>query len=192
MAGKPDAHAALEIQERRRKVAALYIKGWRQSAIAEAVGVDQSIVSRDLKEIRLEWREARLASMDEWIDAQLAKIDYMETQAWEQWEKSKGERKKTTKKEIERGDQSGIEKSLTLEEGLGDPRYLGIVDKAIERRCKLLGLEKAPQENKGSELTADKIAAIRSLRQDLLGNDGFQGSGNLASDTQPDGLGTNG
>lgn len=194
MAGKPDAHEQLEIQERRRKVADLYIKGWRQSAIAEVVGVHVSNVCRDLAAIREEWREARLDSTEAWIDAQLAKIDKMELEAWEQWEKSKGDRKKTTKKESEGADGSGprLEKTLSIEDGLGDPRYLAMVDKAIERRSKLLGLEKAPQDNKGSELPADIAAAVRQLRQGLLKDDGFQCSGNLEADTEPDGLGTDG
>lgn len=190
MAGHPDAHESLEIQERRKKTAELYIKGWRQSAIAELVGIHVSTVCRDLAIIRQEWRESRLDSTEAWIDAQLAKIDKMEMEAWEQWEKSKGERKKLTKKEGESGTGSYLEKSVTIEEGLGDPRYLAVVDRAIERRCKILGLEKEPQQKSDNALAADAIVAIRQLRQELIEDSGFQSSGNLAADAKPTDLGT--
>lgn len=142
--------------ERERDLARLseqYLRGVPQWKIAEMFGVSQQQVSRDLRELRRRWLQSSQANMDELIARELAKIDNLEAENWTAWERSFGEHRKDTVKfvgsppgDVEDGDRPGTEKVATerktvTEELAGDPRFLQGIDRCIERRCKLLGLE---------------------------------------------------
>jgi IS30 family transposase len=49
--------AGIEVEDRRARVIALYSKGLNQAEIAEKLGVNQSTVSRDLREMREQSRK---------------------------------------------------------------------------------------------------------------------------------------
>lgn len=67
-----------ELATRRRKVAELRLQHWTESEIAEALGVSQPTISRDLAHIRDEWREERVRSYDDWVAEELAKLAALE------------------------------------------------------------------------------------------------------------------
>ena len=67
-----------ELATRRRKVAELRLQHWTESEIAEALGVSQPTISRDLAHIRDEWREERVRSYDDWVAEELAKLAVLE------------------------------------------------------------------------------------------------------------------
>lgn len=121
--------------------ARMYLQGATQAAIAKHLGVTQQTVSNDLKEIRARWRESSIRDFDAIKEQELAKIDLVESQYWEQWEQSK-KTKITTRNEDGMTEKGSILKEVTIaEEKCGDPRYLDGVMKCIERRCALLGLD---------------------------------------------------
>ncbi len=130
-----------ETAERRAKVAKLYLQGKSQHAIALEVGINQGNVSRDLEAIRQQWLESSLVDFNAARARELAKIDLMEAEANDAWERSKLNReiqsvKKTT------GDQGDkTETAMRKEEQTGNPEYLRVVEWCIDRRCKLLGLD---------------------------------------------------
>ncbi len=64
----------MEMEERRRKVLALYLSCVTQPQIAKQIGVDQATVSRDLKACRAELRIER----DELIEREAATLDAIE------------------------------------------------------------------------------------------------------------------
>jgi predicted transcriptional regulator len=66
-----------EIEERRRKVAGLYLSRVKQEDIARQLGVSQPTVSLDIKAILAEYRAER----HEQIDREAAELDAMEQQA---------------------------------------------------------------------------------------------------------------
>lgn len=136
-----------EMAGRRRKVANLYLRGAWQPEIARLVGVSQSTISRDLAIVRKRWLEDAKADYDAKVAEQLAKIDAVELEAWAEWQKSKG-RERTRKAVKKYGGKSGraekVEETTTVETLLPEARYLEIIHKCIERRCKLLGLD-APE-----------------------------------------------
>ena len=133
-----------EIERDRRRIADLYLQGWLQADIAKDIGVAQSTVSRDLVALHGEWKKSALLDFNEAKAQQLAKIDRLEREYWEAWERSKQGQKRTTVKGRGEGDEPTTkEKSVTLDEGNGDPRFLQGVQWCIDRRCKILGVDAA-------------------------------------------------
>lgn len=123
------------------ELARRYLQGETQTAIAEVLGVSQQQISDDLKLIRKRWRDSALRDFDEAIAQELAKIDLVESEYWQQWEKSKLP-KRTKRNEDGMTEKGAIVKEVTIEENkCGDPRYLDGVMRCIERRCALLGLD---------------------------------------------------
>lgn len=110
-------------------------------------------VKRDVDTLLKEWQENRLGDTEKKITSELARIDLVIKEAWEMWEKSKEdyEKKKAKQKGKPKLDQQGVQIGVTTtyqemqsEEyrARGDARYLDIIVRCIERRCKLLGLDK--------------------------------------------------
>lgn len=133
------------VAARRREVAALFLRGLKQQEIADRLDVSRSQISLDLKAIRKEWKEAGVRDLDEAKGEELAKIDNVERTCWEEWHRSqKPQTRKSRKLKARAVGSSGprqYETSEVVQERLGDPRYLDGVRWAIERRCKLLGLD---------------------------------------------------
>ena len=65
---------------------------------------------------------------------ELDRIDVVERNAWEGWENSKRDTVKT-------GPGKYSETEVTTTSNSGNPRFLEIVIKCIERRCRLLGID---------------------------------------------------
>lgn len=136
------------------KEATLYLRGYSLWDISQEVGVTTTQVSLDIKTIRKQWQEHYLRDFNQWVNEQLAKLDHVEIEAWKAWEESKEQVVKTStkEKEIEINDGEttipglGRETAVTEEQRYGDPRYLEIIGRTIERRCKILGIE-APQKH---------------------------------------------
>lgn len=122
-------------------IARLYLQGHTQSAIALQLSIDQSTVSRDLKEIRAMWRDSTLRDFDEAKSIQLAKIDALEATYWEAWMRSLTTREAITNESGESDAKGAFTKTITRREVmLGNPAYLAGVERCIAERCKLLGL----------------------------------------------------
>lgn len=133
-------------------VAEMYLSGKSQTAIAAEINVNQSTVSRYIKRLQDRWRAASAELIDDRKARELAKIDRLEREYLEAWEKSKldGETKIRRKKTINlRGELAdGVhleipaeerEFSLTTRGQTGDPRYLQGVQWCVETRLKIMG-----------------------------------------------------
>lgn len=131
----PAGHA-LAILERRKNVAARYVRGQTQWEIARAFEVDQKTISNDLAAIRKAWLAEAVRSIDEIKARELAKIDAAEAEAWKAWTKSQ-ENAEVLRAKI-RGTNQETEK---ISKGqAGDPRFLEIILKCVQRRCEILGV----------------------------------------------------
>lgn len=108
-------------------------------------------VKRDIQTLLDEWRESRLEDTDELVTLELARIDDTCRELWEQWEKSKENFTRQTRKQkgsptrdAETGQTSirtyQTERTETDVQGLGDPSYIAEIRKQLEERRKLLGL----------------------------------------------------
>jgi len=135
-----------QLQKDRQAIADWYCQGLTQAAISERINADpergytltQQTISNDLRAIQAEWLKSSIRDFDEMRAQELAKIDRLEREYWRGWERS-CEDAETVRKE---GPASGVEKIVKTEKGqAGDPRFLSGVERCIERRCKLLGLD---------------------------------------------------
>lgn len=123
-----------------QRIAALYLKGKRQSDIALELGVTQPQISYDLKEIHKRWRESALVNMNEAKQRELARIDELEREYWDAWERSKQD---VTKTVTGKSDKDGNRASISKEQQVGNASYLAGVQWCIEQRCKIFGLYEA-------------------------------------------------
>ncbi len=123
------------------------------------------------------WQESSLANTDAnraKLDAkkaeELAKIDALERTYWKAWRRSCKDREVQTAEKVT-GD-TARSKAATRREGQsGNPAFLAGVERCIDRRCKLLGLD-APRklEHKhtlaAEDLTDEQLLAIAGSRPD--------------------------
>jgi len=149
----------VEREQHRIAISELYLRAYSFRAIQQAIkdrfGKSLSIatIHADVKALRNEWKEQRIAMLDESVDMELKKLDAIEFEAWEAWQKSKsGERMTRTKKSstpvtntkqantmtITATDETTIEER----ESPGDPRFMAIIMKVSDQRARLLGLYK--------------------------------------------------
>src|SRR6266568_9609843 len=131
----------MDAVQRRRKAADTYLKGWSQETIASFLEVSQTTVSRDLDEVRAEWRQAATFEFDEARACDLQKIDLIEREAWAAWQRSQ-----TPLSAVVRTDADGTKgpsHRSSLKNSHGDPRFLELVNKCVAQRCLLLALNPA-------------------------------------------------
>jgi len=150
----------IEIDHDLQVIADLYLSGMTMREIGAKLGCSHQKVGANLKKIRKMWLESAIRDFDELKSRELAKIDRIERKAWEAWEKSCGERKSTTKEQIRKVLKAGDsptavrEKLMVQTQNLiGDPRYLEVIARCIERRCKILGLDKTDELPKEKNVT---------------------------------------
>jgi len=128
----------------RKEIARRYLQGETQAAIGRALGLTQQMISYDLARIREQWRAAAVRDIDELQAHELAKIDQLEVTYWQAWQRSLED--STTRTQYVEADKAGkptpARAAVRTEQGTGDPRWLAGVQWCIERRCKLLGLDK--------------------------------------------------
>jgi hypothetical protein len=134
-------------EQRRQQIAALYLQGHYQSAIAQQVGVTQQQVSYDLKALQKTWLASALRDFDQARAQELAKIDAAERAYWAGWERSCQQRDVTLTKKVS-GKEPRTEASLRRETPVGDPRFLDGVLKCITQRCDILGLSTSTEAAK--------------------------------------------
>jgi len=129
------------INERRARIAELYLRGWPQYKIAKEVGCSQPQVSHDLKFLSKGWKESALMNIDKIKSQELAKLDHLEREYFDAWERSKNESRD------------------------GDPRFLEGVLKCVAKRADIVGLD-SPQKSE-----VNLIPPITGVRIQLDGTD---------------------
>lgn len=154
--------------------APLYKRGYSIRAIADEVKARLGLptlstrtVHKDIQLLLAEWKEYRIANIDESIQLELERIDEVVREAWEAWDKSKTDyqRRRAELKETHNanGNKPNIEtKHVDEVVCFGDPRYLEVIHKNLAERRKLLGLyspEKRELTGKdGSNLIPQKLS----------------------------------
>lgn len=128
-----------------------------------------STVSQDIKTLLEEWRENRIADIDEAVQLELERIDDAVAELWSQWEKSKedGVRKSRRRRASKAGE--GQQNGNAVEErsesdvvGLGNPAYIAEIRQQLMERRKMLGLyspEKTVVRNETVQMTLEEINA---------------------------------
>jgi predicted hydrocarbon binding protein len=157
---------------RRQLAAKFYLRGYHAARIAEEIGKEMGRkfsrpqISADLQILAKEWRESALFDIGAAKAKELAKINNLETEYWEAWEKSKKDyieksRKKKTYKNNEAPEahqEDDIKNMQSIEIGsvkkraTGNAAFLAGIQWCIEKRIKLLGLD---NEASGDRLKRD-------------------------------------
>lgn len=146
-----------QILQDRVNIAKWYLQGKTQNEIALKIGVTRQQISYDLKKIMEEWKQERLKDFEERLLAELCKLDLIESEAWEAWEKSK----KDSEKLIENQTKDGVFTSFTIEGQNAHKPYLEMIFKCVEKRLQILGFLaiKQPKEVKENDLDTELIEA---------------------------------
>jgi transposase len=149
---------SLESTLRRRKVAALHLKGNSKAEIARQLGVSPYTVAKDLQKIEQEWKAMAVSDFADAVRKELRKQDLIELEAWNEWNKS---REPQLTAEIQ--ERSGVEtKKRRLVHRTGDPRFLAIAIRCGVERRKLLKLDKYDPEAEKRDAELDP--ALSRLR----------------------------
>ena len=157
-----------EPQQRERDliiVSQMYLRGDTQQAMADAVSanyeglsVTRQQISYDIKELHRRWVKEQIINIDAAKARELARVDKLEREAWDAWERSQQDAETiTTEKAVlaKGADADKRAKEVHRREGqVGDPRFLSVIEWCIERRAKLLGLD-APTKQQSENLNID-------------------------------------
>lgn len=127
----------IALEMRRADVARRYLQGQTQGQIAADLGVHQSQVTRDLKTLRQRWQEQAADQTGRWIAQELARLAALEAEAWAAWQRSR----QNAVKEIEETTEDGFRQRKETTGQAGDPRFLDQVQKCVQQRRDLLGLD---------------------------------------------------
>lgn len=123
----------------------LFLRGYSYRKISDLLnqrnakmGLDYAIVPpmrvyKDLKQLLINWKREHEENIDLYITKELSKLDKIEAELWDAWERSK-------KRIVSKIRQSGLKK-VRSETFAGNPRYLDLVLSVQQRRAKLLGLD---------------------------------------------------
>jgi hypothetical protein len=137
------AAAVLASEQRQARICEAYLAGDDIRTIAAAEGISKSAVHRDLQAVRRRWRAEADGKYGVWIDAQLARIDAIEGEAWEAYERSK--RDAVTVREEADGEDAG-KRTVETKGQAGDAKFLRVMIDCVSERCRILGLY-APKQH---------------------------------------------
>ena len=126
----------------------LYIRNVPMAEIARrisegktyAIGPGQ--IRYDVADIRKRWQERYLEDMTEQLYLEPRKVDAVEFEAWEAWQKSKAKAQRTIQQStsLGQGDPGRQLARIETEESVGDARFLELVLQCVKDRCVLLGI----------------------------------------------------
>jgi hypothetical protein len=139
----------------RETIARLRLRSRTLVQIVQETGLSKATVCRELNIIEADWQAAALEAIDKVKARELQKLDHLEQETFEQWERSKQD---AVKRVVEKGKGKGGGSTSKLETAgqCGDPRYLNVLLGIHERRAKILGSDAptkiAPTNPDGTEL----------------------------------------
>ena len=133
-----------EIERDAVLIADWYIRGWTHLQMTDALNaahyegreLSRRMISYDVQKMLKRWRDKAVGDVGVRKAEELARIDRLETEYWEAWDRSK-ESSKTVQAKKGGESQTVIQ---TVKDSDGDPRYLQGVQWCIEQRCKIIGL----------------------------------------------------
>lgn len=164
---------ATSIAARRRQVAVLYMRGLTQPEIAAELKVSQPTISIDLKWLRADWMERARASFDQVKAAELARIDQLEREYLDAWERSKQPASTATQASRTLPLKRGLDVAPKISDARvvktardGDPRFLAGVQWCIEKRLQLFGLTANGEAAAGDKPPVDWRAIVAGWGMD--------------------------
>jgi len=167
----PRTTVKLKRAQRRVQVAELHLKGWTHRQIAARLGIDSATIRHDLAHLRRDWQTSAIGDFHQAQQQELARLAQVEREAWSAWDDSK--RDLVTTKVSKEGDENRSKQRAeqTTRGQSGNPRYLDVIQRCIERRCKMFGLDVPLRRvEEGGQIDAE---ALRALREELLSEEAY-------------------
>ncbi len=166
-------------------IAEMRLQGMKQSAIADHLNLTQQQISYDLREVKKRWASGANIAYDEHVAQELAKLELLEREYWAAWKRSQQPRKNTLAAVRERQGTSVGEKEAKEETRDGNPRFLEGVLFVMERRARLVGLDK-PTRVTGTLQTYDLTQATDEQLTRLAAGESLESVfGNVENTTAP-------
>ena len=158
MVGGGNELALSQVQEREdgktATVAELWLKGYSIKRIAVSVGLHHRQVRELVLKSKAIWLKRKELALTDVVAEQLRRIDLIEMNAWDAWERSQQDFVETKVAQTK----DGSFKTRTSKTSVGDPRFLDAALKCVEQRCKLLGVFKPPEER--AEMTVWGVTVV--------------------------------
>lgn len=138
----------------------MYLQGYTFNEIAKNVDLHWAIVRDVVDESRKIWMERHNRTLSELVSEQLARIDRVESRAWESYELSR-------KNYLEQQDSSGSSDKGTFSstkrtkrKQVGSSEFLSIILNCVKQRTELLGLAKRDEDD--SLRTGSMLVVVNS------------------------------
>jgi len=148
-------------------IADMYLRGYTQGQISDELSknrtytLGRTMVYKDIQKIYAQWEKAYVTSAHTLKIRELKKLDRLEAEYWQAWERSKGDYLEVRQDKVadrvaskardSRGqlvDSFERTKTLTKKETrTGEVRFLEGVERCVAKRCQILGLEAARNVN---------------------------------------------
>jgi len=136
----------------------LYLKGFSFTSITDSLNgsreynITRTQVTKDIKkEVEL-WKNERLDNISESVQLEIQKVNVLEMEYWKAWIQSQKVQKVSTTSAKNRVDKdkkvqgnTELMKTERTESPVGDVRFLQGVERCIQKRCELAGLDKAKE-----------------------------------------------
>ncbi len=161
--------------ERRYRVSKLYLGGMSIGEISDREKMTPSEVKAELNVLRRIWLRKATSNVAERKAKELAKLDNLESMAWEAWHHSceNSERLKvfTTSRPKSKGSMAMqvLQQKMSKEVigRSGNPKYLEMVARCIETRCKILGMfaKDAAVTNNNVFINWDEVATPQEPKE---------------------------
>jgi len=166
----------------RARIAEWYLKGKTQAWIATELSriyypdrapISQQQISLDMKAIIQGWKEVALKDVVELRQAELEKVNRMENEYWDAWERSCANKQtKAARKRLGKdADAGNTVQSVTDESRDGNPAFMAGIQWCINKRCELLGLN-APTKSQNVDIDLstlnEKQLEMLASGEDLL------------------------
>lgn len=173
---KMNKRTRLEIERDRAYCSELFLKGYTYREIAKRLSekliewhaeytIGWTQVFQDIQAMLIEWKRSRLENIDQYVTAELQKLDRLEVEAWEAWEKSKQEKETKSMRQTD----NGTSKELRKEDMYGNPKYLDLLLNIQQRRAKLLGYDAPVKiDLTGKQVEEQQDYHIEDIPQDML------------------------
>lgn len=144
--------------------------------IAEALGVNVSTVSRDIKSLMKRWRSNIEIKGQVAFERELFELNRIYDEAWTEYERSKLPMKsQTIYRNMDSDEPSHIQ--VTSKERIGDPRWMAIIIETRSKIEKLLGLNAPIAMTVKHEGSVDVNVSAEELSDDQLAKVITSGSG---------------
>lgn len=158
------------------RIAQEHLRGSSVLEISSKLSLPIELVEKDLQYYReRELSPAKFVNLSAVKARELAKIEMIERAAWDGWERSRLKKRKTSASNVEHERTSKLldklgnpvsrkdsktEKKVSEVDQAGDPRFLAIVERCIDRTCKILGID-APLKVAQTDANGNPLPTFR-------------------------------